>query len=366
MKKKLLLFFLLPILSFSQENSDNKSDILIQINYLQGSILRHSNKIDQLITGNPTSYFIEILKKTNGSKEWQSLYNKPDFGIYFITQDFKNEYLGKNYGAGVLYQFYFLKRNLQLKFASGLAFTTNPYNKITNSRNVAFGSKFMANINLGLQYKKENIFHNFGFQTGFLLTHYSNGRFQSPNSGINTYNVNLGINYNFKNSNITTNDSVKVSNKFTEKIKYSAYFRTGFNESYIINSGKFPFYHISLYADKRISKKSALQFGTELFLTTYFKEFIEYQSVAYPEDNLNPNTDFKRIGVFVGHELFIGSISIEAQVGYYVYQPFKFDFPVYNRLGIKYYFNPKIFTGISVKTHGFYAEAVEVGFGYRL
>jgi hypothetical protein len=366
MKKKLLLFFLIPILTFSQENLDAKSDILIQIDYLQGSILRHSNKIDQLITGNPTSFFVGILKKSNGTKEWQNLYNKPDFGIYFITQDFKNEYLGKNYGVGFLYQFYFLKRNLQLKLASGLALTTNPYDKVTNSKNTAFGSKFMANINFGLQYKKENILNNFGFQTGVLVTHYSNGRFQTPNSGINTYNLNLGVNYNFNNAKIAAMDTAKVSNKFSEKIKYSAYFRSGFNESYIINSGKFPFYHISLYADKRITKKSAIQFGAELFLTTYFKEFIAYQTIAYPENNLNPNTDFKRIGIFVGHELFIGSVSIEVQVGYYAYQPYKFDFPIYDRLGIKYYFNPKIFTGISVKTHGFYAEAVEFGLGYRL
>jgi hypothetical protein len=367
MKNYFYLLFVLPLFCFSQKIAKNfKSDILIQTSFLRGNILRHSNKIDQLITGHPEGIFITFLKKSSRKKEWQKLYNNPDYGVYFLAQDFKNQYLGNNFSAGFLYQFYFLKRNLQLQTASGLAYNTNPYNKVNNSRNNAFGSKFMANITIGLQYKKEKIIDNFGVQTGFLVTHYSNGRFQSPNSGINTYNLNLGVNYVFSNTEKTATDTIKVSNKFNEKIKYSAYFRTGFNESYIINSGKFPFYHISLYADKRINKKSAIQFGTELFLTTSFKEFIKYQSVAYPENNLNSDTDFKRVSLFVGHELFLGSVSLETQVGVYVYQPYKFDIPVYNRLGIKYYLNSKLFTGISFKTHGFFAEALELGIGYRL
>jgi hypothetical protein len=88
--------------------------------------------------------------------------------------------------------------------------------------------------------------------------------------------------------------------------------------------------------------------------------------VAYPEASLDPNTDYKRVGVFIGHELFINRISLEAQVGYYVYQPFKKDIPVYDRVGIKYYVTDKIFAGFTIKTHMFLAEALEFGIGVRL
>ena len=71
----------------------------------------------------------------------------------FLYQDFKNDILGQNYAAGFQSNFYFLKRNIQFKVASGIAMTTHPYNKETNSKNNAFGSKFMANINIGLAYK---------------------------------------------------------------------------------------------------------------------------------------------------------------------------------------------------------------------
>jgi hypothetical protein len=81
---------------------------------------------------------------------------------------------------------------------------------------------------------------------------------------------------------------------------------------------------------------------------------------------LTINTDSKRVGVFVGYELFINRISLEAQLGYYVYQPYKSDIPVYDRLGMKYYITNKMYTGLSIKTHVFLAEAMEFVLGIRL
>jgi hypothetical protein len=142
--------------------------------------------------------------------------------------------------------------------------------------------------------------------------------------------------------------------------------RSGFNESPVIGSGQHPFYHIGFFVDKRFNSKSALQLGTDLFLTNSFKDFIKYKSVAFPELNIDPNTDYKRVGVFVGYELFVNRISLEAQVGYYVYRPFVNDIAIYDRVGFKYHINPKLFASFSVKTHMFLAEALEFGVGVRL
>jgi len=348
---------------FAQELDDSYA---IDVEFFRGNIIAHSPDLYQLITGHPEGLMLSFSKKTHGKEEWQSLYNYPDYGGYFLLQDFKNEILGKNYAVGAFYNFYFLNRNLTVKVAEGLAMTTNPYNKETNSKNKAFGSKLMGNINFGFNYKKENIIDKFGIQAGILFTHFSNGRIKSPNSGINTYNLNLGVNYNFDAIPNKKRDSISYKMKFTEPIRYNFVLRTGFNESVEVNSGQKPFYHIGFYADKRINKKSALQLGTELFLTTSNKEYIKFRSIAFPEIPVDPNTDYKRVGVFVGHELFINRIAIETQVGYYVYKPFKMDAPIYDRLGMKYYISNKIFAGFSLKTHMFLAEAMEVVIGVRL
>jgi hypothetical protein len=178
----------------------------------------------------------------------------------------------------------------------------------------------------------------------------------------------LGVNYNLEpeKQRIAIADSSETAKSYREPIKYNFVLRTGINESPIIRSGQKPFYHLGFYVDKRLNRKSALQLGTELFLTYSFKDYIKYYSVAYPEANLDPNTDFKRVGVFVGHELFVNRISLEAQLGYYVYQPFKKDIALYDRVGVKYYFTKNVFGGFTIKTHLFLAEALEFGVGYRL
>ena len=93
---------------------------------------------------------------------------------------------------------------------------------------------------------------------------------------------------------------------------------------------------------------------------------IYYQSVAFPNRNIDPNTDYKRVGVFVGHELFINKSSIETQFGYYAYYPFDFEGRVYQRIGLKHYFDDKWFAAVTLKTHAAKAEAVEIGIGIRL
>lgn len=357
-----VLFLLLSVFVFAQQDDTNA----VEVNFMRGNVIPHSPELYQLITGHPEGVMISLSKQTHGKEAWQSLYNFPDYGVYFLYEDFKNDILGKNYAVGAHYNFYFLNRNLMFKIAQGLGMTTHPYDKVTNSKNRAFGSKFMGNTDFFLNYRKENLLGGFGLEAGLFFTHFSNGRIKSPNSGINTYGINLGVNYKLDTSPRIIQDSVTPIVKFTEPIRYNFVFRSGINESLTIGSGQKPFYHIGFYADKRISRKSALQIGTDVFLTQSLKEYIKYKSEAFPEEHIDPNTDYKRVGIFIGHELFINRISLEAQIGYYVYRPFKNDIPVYDRLGMKYYLTKNIFTGLSVKTHGFLAEAMEFAVGVRL
>lgn len=362
MQKILFLCLFISVSVFGQD----KNPYTFDVSLIRGNAMSHSEDMSHLVNGHPEGFMATFGKRTDGSKEWHQAYNFPDYGGYFLFQDFKSQPLGKNYAVGAFYNFYFLKRQLQFRLSQGIALTTNPYDKVENSKNKAFGSKFMGNTNFGLVYDNQKLFKDFGFHAGFLFTHFSNGRVKSPNSGINTYSLNIGVNYNLSKDFVRVIDTSFVKKSYKEPIHYNVIVRTGINENPIINSGQFPFYHIGFYADKRINRKSALQLGTELFLTESMKEYIKYYSVAYPEMNIKSNTDYKRIGLFVGHELLINKISLEAQVGYYVYQPFKKDLAIYDRVGLKYYFTDKIFGGFTIKTHLFLAEALEFGIGYKI
>ncbi len=340
----------------------------LEVSYFTGSIYKHTDDITHLITGHPEGVLLSYNFKTFGKNEWEQVYNYPDYGFSFQYQDYKNKYLGEVYALGAHYNFYFLKRHLQLRISQGIGMTNKPYDKQTNFKNNAFGSKFMSSNLFALNYKKENLLGQFGVQAGFIFTHFSNGRIKSPNSGINTWAVNAGINYNFEKQQPEYISGDTLPRKsFREPLRYSVYFRSGVSESPITNSGQKPFYHISLAVDKRLGRKSALQLGADVFYSMYLKEFIPYVSTAYPNRSYaDANADYKRIGVFVGHELFINKISIETQIGYYAYKPFKYESDVYQRAGLKYYATKNLFGGIALKAHGGRAVALEVGIGIRL
>lgn len=361
--RKIYLLLLLCSLSVLGQK---QNPFVVELSYLRGNILPHTEDMYHLVNGHPQAFMLTFTKRTDGSREWHRAYNYPDYGAYFVYQDFKSEPLGQNYSAGALYNFYFLNRHLQFTLAQGLAYTTKPYDKVDNSKNKAFGTRVMCNTNIGLAYDNQQVFQNFGIHAGILFTHYSNGRFKSPNSGINTYLLNLGVSHNLSENFKRLPDTALVKKSFREPIHYNFVVRSGINENPIIGSGQYPFYHIGFYVDKRINRKSTLQLGTELFITKSIEEYINYYSVAYPEEHISPNTDYKRVGVFVGHELMINRFSLEAQLGYYAYQKFNKDMGIYDRVGLKYYMTKNVFGGFTIKTHLFLAEALEFGIGYRL
>lgn len=364
MKNVVFIILLCSVFAFAQEQSPKVATI--DINYFSGNIVRHNDDILHLITGHPEGFIISYNQKTFGYDDWSQFYNYPDYGVSLSYQNLKNEYLGKNVALYAHYNFYFIKRNLMLRIGQGLAYTSNPYDKEDNFRNIAFGSRFMSSTYLMLNYKKENLFKKFGIQAGLSFIHYSNANVKAPNTSINTLALNVGVTYNLDDISLIEYQENEVKESFAEPIKFNFVLRAGVNESDAIGSGQYGFTILSAYADKRLGRKSAIQVGTEVFFSNFLKEWIRYRSIAFPNGEVEGDEDFKRVGVFVGHELFINKLSIVTQLGYYAYYPVDFEGRTYIRVGAKRYFGKKWFAALTLKSHAAKAEAVEVGVGIRL
>lgn len=349
----------------SQEDGEIKKYTL-DLSQFYGSVLLHNPDISHLIGDHPAGFILSYNRKTYGSREWEALYNYPDYGASFIYQNMNNETLGNNFGLYAHYNFYFFKRNIQFRIGQGLAYTTNPYDKNTNFRNNAYGSDFMSSTYLMLNYHRENIFKGLGFKAGVSVIHYSNANVRAPNTSTNTFAFNAGLVYDLDGGAELDYIPAAPKEKVTEPIRYNLALRSGINESDIIGSGQYGFVVLSGYADKRLGRKSAVQFGADVFFSNFLKELIRYQSIAFPENNVAADDDYRRVGMFLGHELFINKMSAVAQLGYYVYYPFDFEGRMYNRIGLKRYFNDRVFAAITLKSHGAKAEAIEFGIGIRL
>ena len=359
-----LVIFLGFCYGFSQKGEVPKVFVL-DASQFYGSILLHNPDISHLISDHPGGIILGFNRKRFGHEDWESEFGYPDTGFSFVYQDMNNATLGKNFGLYAHYNFYFFKRNLQFRIGQGMAYNTNPYDKSENFRNNAYGTHLLSSTLVLINYHKENLVAGLGLKAGISLIHYSNANFKAPNTSTNTMALNLGLTYNLDNQ---TYEYLKTETKekISEPIRYNLVFRSGVNESDVINSGQYGFWILSAYADKRLGRKSALQLGTDVFFSNFLKELIRFQSISFPEMEVDSDTDFKRVGLFVGHELFMNKMSIETQLGYYVYYPFDFEGQVYNRIGLKRYFGDKIFGAITLKSHAAKAEAVEFGIGVRL
>ncbi|MEY8780562.1 acyloxyacyl hydrolase [Allomuricauda sp. XS_ASV26] len=360
-----LILLLTSFLGISQSDEDPKKFVL-DANQFYGSILLHNPDISHLITNHPAGVILGISRKTYGQKEWEADFGYPDTGYTFVYQNTNNPTLGDHFGLYGHYNFYFLKRNVQLRVAQGLAYNTNPYDKDVNFRNNAYGSHILSSTLLMLNYHKENLFAGLGVNAGLSFIHYSNANFKAPNTSTNTFAFNIGLTYNLDHETTYKYLKPESTGEISEPVRYNLVFRVGANESDVINMGRYGFAIVSAYADKRLGKRIAIQLGTDIFFSNFLKELIRYQSISFPELDVDPDADYKRVGVFIGHELFVNKMSVVAQLGYYVYYPFDFEGKIYNRIGMKRYFGEKIFGAVTLKSHGAKAEAVEFGIGIRL
>ena len=366
MKRLIWVAFLLGSLIGNSQEEKAKQKFTLDLSQFNGSILLHNTDISHLITGHPSGVILGFNKKTFGTEDWQADLGYPDTGFTLIYQDMANSVLGNNISLYAHYNFYFFKRNLQFRVGQGLAYNTNPYDKNTNFRNNAYGSHTLSSTMLMLNYHRENIIAGLGFKAGLSLIHYSNANVRAPNTSTNTAAFNFGLVYDFDHKYSPEYASRAKSEKPKEQIRYNLALRTGINESDINGSGQFGFWIFSAYADKRLGKRSAIQLGADYFSSNFLKELIRFQSIAFPELEVESGTDFRRVGVFLGHELFVNKLSVVTQFGYYVYYPFDFEGRTYNRIGMKRYFGDKVYGTITLKSHAAKAEAVEFGVGVRL
>ena len=359
--KRTPLLILFEFLFMSIPAQDNAT---LEANVFRGNAIPHDNTLHHLTTGIPKGFILSWNKYTNGEKTWQARFNYPDIGLSLVYQDYDNRFLGYNASLNGHYNFYFFKRHLLFRVGQGIGWSSRPFDRETNPKNIAISTHITSSTYLMLNYKKRKLLDNIGFQTGLTFTHNSLGSMKAPNKGINSVLLNFGLFYDLSNH---EREFIPLKEKplLDKKVRYNFVLRGGINEYDVVGSGQFPFFVFSGYASKKLSHVSGLQLGADLFLSYFLKERIEYEALL-EESRTDADTDFKRASIFAGHEIYINKLSVISQIGYYFYYPFEFAEPFYFRIGMKYYFSKRLFGALTLKSHAADAEALEFGLGIRL
>jgi hypothetical protein len=185
--------------------------------------------------------------------------------------------------------------------------------------------------------------------------HLSNGNTNKPNKGINMLGAETGIRYFLSNPTSLPNGNFQPKKKKeSSMIVFGAVGWVDESTKFSINK---PTGSLSTGYYKTINQKSRLSTGIDLFYD---------EGVLLFTLKNNQLQNVMAAGIFGGHELTLGQISIVTQAGIYIHNPYPSDPFYYERFGIRYSVSKYVIPSIAIKVHGGDVDFIEWGIGFVL
>ncbi|UII22158.1 acyloxyacyl hydrolase [Fulvivirga ligni] len=308
-------------------------------------------------------------KHTNGKRAWEKLYNYPRIGFGAGYYNYMEpEELGKAFTAtssiDVTTNRNSKKNQWRLNIGTGFVYSTKRFDAETNPNNKAISSK-VSYVLRGTVYREFYLNENLYLNANLSFRHFSNGRLNIPNNGMNFPIVGVGLRYLPKPAEILTDSpSPDIDRKIHFNLMAARAWREVLQEDH-----KHYAYALSFYAQKQISTYNTLLLGMDAF--KYDEESVVFATNVHNyqkgiEDD-NPNSDGRQLALTIGTEILLGKLHIIYQAGIYLYKPQVFyESSWYQRYGLKYQIIDKAFINTSLKTHSRTADMVEFGLGVRI
>ncbi len=339
-----------------------------------GRILKHSRKIAFGIPRQSYGMGLHFSWQTYGEKEWQQHHGYPLVGLslqYFELGD--PQVLGQVVAAFPHITLKIVDRPkwvLQFRVGSGLAWVTRPYDRLHNPLNNGIGSR-LNNATAFRLVAGVTLSPRWALFAGGSFSHFSNGAAQMPNLGINVPALSASIQYRPNPVNEGGLKKWEASKRPPGRFGAQGYFSMAYKESGTPGAAKWPVYMGSAAGIYRISKVQNLLFGLEY---EYHESIFLFSRHTFASHTAREaRQDATRWMVFLGNEWLFGNTGLLVQAGYYVSgQSYLVPFPLYNRLGLRYYLPPvgrpatQFFASIYLKSHIITAEYISIGIGARV
>jgi len=311
-------------------------------------------------------------KITNGSKDWQSLFNYPQVGFAVEYYNYRvPDELGETYSASTYLDFTPTpkkKNQFRINIGTGIVYSTRKYDAVNNELNKAISSDISYILRGTIHYEIE-LSEQYYFNINAAFRHYSNGKLNMPNNGMNFPAFGLGVRY------VPHPEKIKYyknneSDEFDRSLKYnlmvSRSWREVWREDY-----KHAAYSTSFYLSKQVSKFNSILLGIDGF--KYDQESVKREYINWVQDNPDLSEDYtpeyteEQAAITIGTELFMDKLSVIVQGGFYIYKPQEYyESTWYQRYGLKYYPIEQAFAQITLKAHSRTADMVEFGIGLSL
>jgi len=364
MRNFFLLFFLLLLTELMLGQSLRYS---FEPSLNIGRIFKHTTRFTAPVDGLAIGGELNTNFHTMGKHPWHQWTNYPTFGIKVSYFNFGNN---KLYGSGigfcpnVSFDFFPNSRFIaKARIGGGLSIVTRPFTLWHNPDNIGASSYLnnITSVRLGIGYK---VSKHLDVILAGSLTHYSNGASTLPNLGLNVAAVNLGVRYRpnpWERTDFKRRDSLRVANKrIGVNLEYGMHFRP----SSTSGGPRYPGYMINLMATRMLGRGNRLSVGVGYEFAGYIYNFMSHIELYDSENERRKNAT--RITFLVQDEVIWGNFSFVFVAGTYLTRSFGQAFPVFEKLGYRYYFDlgyAKAHVGLYLKAHKAIAENITYGVG---
>lgn len=305
---------------------------------------------------------IQLGISSTDKKDWAVIYRQPYYGIGVSFNDFLTSELGKPIsgygylGIPIIRSKYFSIYN---EWQYGMAFGWKHYHPNLNPKNHAIGSKITVHAASQLMLKA-HILPYIDLTGGISFVHFSNGRMERPNNGINIITSSIGLNiYPNKQAKYIKPKrevNLKKPHEWALTIGYGNHQRN----SSVDDTNYFAVAGLSGSFAKQHSNYYRSRIGLDM---NYF------WSLTVEEDGsqAKPGWTNLTLGVVYQPEFIIGNFTMYGGIGLYLKHANYVNYQqMYQRLGLRYNFMENFSFAANIRSVNFYeAEFLEFQFGYH-
>ena len=190
--------------SFAQKKASSNGQPFFQLIYHQGVHWNRTLFLQDQMEGGFRAFEAKLGFQTLGGELWQQFNRYPKYGIGIhyadeILDDPDTTNLGNPFSAFMFYNIpmaRFGRFSLNTNISVGLSYMNHIYDPASNPYNDVVGSHvnlyFDLNLNMDIKLSER-----LDLTLGYGMTHYSNGRIQLPQKGLNNWGWQVGMAYIF-------------------------------------------------------------------------------------------------------------------------------------------------------------------------
>lgn len=294
----------------------------------------------------------------SGERAWHGNYIEPRWGLSVLFLDAGSDRMGPAVRLLSYLELPLVEPGtweFTTRIGGGVGLVRDPFDRVDNFKQHAIGGKLNIAIQWGLNLRRG--FGRHAVDLGFAIDHLSNGAMQQPNLGINVPTLALG--YALQLGNPSPARLVPDTTwRQQPRTRIQAMANVGWNEVYPVNSGRRSVYSLSGTAYRQATAKSAFGVGMDLFnkgTTSLVDTALADRSRA----------SLTQVGLHASYALLFGDLTLSYSMGAYLQTPVQERAAVYTRVGVQQQLTPKVFMNVTLKSHLFVADHIELGVGYR-